>query len=87
MDVLLAGAFAGVSFSLSLSATWWVFEDMTEDDLRWDTGSADRALLDDVDRVRLEVEADSGVPRSAAGGPMREGGLTVDAPAARTPMP
>lgn len=57
---------------------------MTEDDLRWDTGGALRGLLPDVDRARLEVEADSGVPRGVAGGPMRDG-LAVDKPA-RTPI-
>ena len=46
----------------------------------------DRDLLDDGNRTILEVDADSGVPRGAGGGPIvREEGLTV-AEAARTPL-
>lgn len=58
---------------------------MTDTDLRWDTGSEERGLVD-VDRERLEVEAESGVPRCEGGGPIpTRKGLAIDV-LARTPV-
>jgi len=65
--LLATGVLIGCAFSFSLSSVTWlaVEEDITDDDLRCGielTGSEDRDLPD-VDRTRLDVELDNGVPR------------------------